>query len=110
MNVATLPAGARPSPYAAVTYRAFRIDNGSASEIRLNRPATLDAAREEAQLACLHKETLAIRETDDDGARVHLFVIRRAAAKWVRQGFASVRVEDLYAEPVCVLPAEVFHG
>lgn len=99
--------GARP--YAPVAYEAFRIADGRASRIRIAPASSLTAAVDAAKLACLHREHLAIRETGDDGARVHLYVIRKAAPRYVHPAGEIMprRVADLYAEPVCVLPGEL---
>lgn len=100
----------RPAPYQAVTYAAFRLDNGRASPLNIGEATSLTAAVDTAKLACLHKEVLAIRETDADGVRVHLYAIKRRAPQWKQLPGEVVptRVAELYAEAVCVVPGSVF--
>jgi hypothetical protein len=113
MTAALALHSARPAPFQRVSYRAFRLDGDLTSEIRIGEPGTLQEAVDAAKLACLHKECLAIREADDDGARLHIFVIRKARPAWVREGFRTVRVETLRADLVAVVPGSVLatkHG
>jgi hypothetical protein len=68
--------------------------------------ASLDEALNATLAKCLllHKDHLAIRETDERGSRTHLFAIkRRAAPDYVSQGHVWKAVHRLYAAPVCVI-------
>lgn len=104
-------AGIRPRAYTAASYRAFLISgvNGRAHSLNVEAGRLLEAV-DAAKVLCNHKDVLAIRETDEAGTRVHLFTIRRKAAQWVHPVGEHLprRVQDLYADPVCVLSGEVF--
>lgn len=105
-------AGIRPAPYSAVSFEAFRLTDGRTYSLDIGDPSDLADALRSAQTRCFlaHKEHLAIRETDEAGARVHLYAIRKAAPKWVHPAGELVprRVADLYADPVCVMDGAVF--
>lgn len=106
-------------PYTGKTFTAFKVTNiGFRAAKWLTSPIPLDAHAtvEEAKTAALtgqnqpgHKDHLLIRETDDETGKttVHLFAIRKSAPKFVRDGFATRRVEDLYADLVVVMDGEV---
>jgi hypothetical protein len=114
-----LPAAER---YHAVRFDAFRICEAapapyggpparttySLGEI----PASsLDEALNAVLIKCLlcHKEHLAIRETTDRGARVHLYAIKRKSTPQYRyENHQQVRVHPLYAAPLCVIDGPVF--
>lgn len=107
--------GARPySPREYVAFKAEDIGSGRSrwltNPIPLVRgPRDLDEAVNEAVLACFHRQVLVVREASDEAVRLHLFVIRKAAPKWVHPAGEIMprRVEDLYAQPLCVLDGDV---
>ncbi len=107
---ALAPDTARASRYSAKTYAAFRVSDGRTDRLRLNAPASLTAAVGDAQLLCLHKETLLIRETDEEtgAVKLHLYAIkRRSAPDYVHEGFVTRRVQRLYAEKLCEIDGAV---
>lgn len=107
----TALAGLRLSAYAPATYTAFRVVDGRTLPIPFPAPARDFAeALQAAQARCWHKDLLAIRETDEAGDRVHLYLIRKKGAAWIRVAGRPVRVEDLYADPMGVVDAGVFGG
>lgn len=101
--LATTP---RALPYSAKRFDAFKVAGGKTYALDAGATSLEDAVKA-AQFRCFHKQHLVIRETDDETGDVtlHLFVIRKAAPKWVHPAGEIVprRVEDLYAEAVCVV-------
>jgi hypothetical protein len=75
-------------------------------------PETLTEAMTAATAACLlHKDRLAIRETDElTGATVlHLYAVKqKSTPRYVHRDHRTVPVRDLYLEPICSVPGEVF--
>jgi len=108
------------APYAPARYEAFRVceaTKGYSARPRTTYAlgdlpaATLDEALNAAlaKSPLAHKEHLAIRETDEHGARVHLFAIKRKSQPTYRYvGHEHVRQHDLYAAPVCVMEGKLF--
>ena len=108
--MATL-AGIRPQRYVASTFAAFRVcEIGKGYRTYpagdLGEPESVEAAVAIAQHGCHHKERLVIRETDEAGQiRLHVFAIKKRAPRWVHPAGELMprRVEDLYADPICVI-------
>lgn len=121
-QLATLSA-ARPERLQLVTYEAFKIAPTGAGysntpEARRWMAGTgtrlasdsLDAALAEALvvLPLMHKDMLAIREDTTEGAPLFLYQVKRKSQpRWVHKDHVTRAVHDLYAAPVCMLPAEV---
>lgn len=122
MNAALPIASTRAQPYSATRFEAFRICEVSpppygGPPCRTTYglgdiPATsLDEALNATLGKCLilHKEHLAIRETDERGARIHLYAIRRRSAPTYRfENHQQVREHRLYAAHVCTVDGGVF--
>lgn len=109
MNSSAAPA-IRPAPYLAARFDAFRVSGDQTARLSIGEPASLSGAVETAQHTCLHREQLLIRETGEDGAvKLHVFTIRKKAPRWVHQPGEIMprRVEDHYADPICVIPGEL---
>ena len=104
-----LATAARPRPYVAKTYAAFRLSNGRTDRLTVEDAASLQAAVKAAQGLCLHKEQLMIREKDEETGAVtlHLFQIRQGKRTWRRDGFETVPFFPLYADKVCTIDAAV---
>ncbi len=115
-------AGLRPARFTARTYTAFRI-----SAVATDTPDSptllgqVDGANIEEALqstlsgeyastqALFHKNALAIRETDGQASRLHLYVIKRKSTpRYVYHNHIMRREHDLYADPVCVIDGTVF--
>lgn len=105
-------AGIRPQAYQRVSFEAWRVAEGRSSPIEMRHGVeTIAEAVRAAQPACLHKETLLIKATDAEtgASKVHVFMIRQKAPKWVHPAGELMprRVQDLFADPVCVIDAAV---
>jgi hypothetical protein len=118
---------ASTQPYSATRFEAFRIVEASkqspADEWSKRPPqrttyalgdipaTSLGEALNATLGKCLilHKEHLAIRETNDRGSRVHLFSIRRKSAPSYRfVDHQQVREHRLYAAHLCTFDGGVF--
>lgn len=104
---------ARLERYHPAALTAFRIsEDGRTGRLALPPTAVDVAAALAAALpACLFKEKLAIRETDEETGevKIHLYAVRRKAPQWVHPAGEVLprRVHDHYADPICVIPGEV---
>lgn len=100
-------------PYTPRSYAAFRARNdGRTDLLRIDgSPTSLADALANVLPLCIFKDKVAVRETDDDGSRLHLFTIRKKAPQWVHPAGEIMprRVEDLYADPVCVLDMTIIN-
>jgi hypothetical protein len=93
----------------ATTYRAFRLDRGRARPLTIGDVSTLAETVEAAQLLCLHKEHLAIREEGGGKTSLHLYAIKRKSQpSYEGHGYDLRRVHTLYADPVCVIGEEAW--
>jgi len=109
--VDNLPAGIRPQPFTATTWTAFRVSEPGRTypsktyPLAIGEQSSLTNAKNAGAIHCRHKDRLVIRETDDSGSRLHVYAIRKKAPQWVHQPgeFMPRRVEDLIADPVCVI-------
>lgn len=116
----TALAGIRPHPYAAVSYRAYRVTpmfknphNGvtgnRTTALDIGEPVSLDDARNAAAARCQHKDTLLIRETGDHGDMLHLYAIKRKSAPSYEYDRNHIlhRMNTLYADFICKADASV---
>lgn len=100
-------------PYQTTHYAAFRLDERRTQPLRVDDQSSLTAALNSVLPLCIHKEKLAIRETDDVTGKtvLHLYAIKRkSAANYVWEGHRQVRVQTLYAEPLCSFDGDVVMG
>lgn len=87
-------------------FHGFRVcDNGRTYELgRLDADSLEDAltAALTGRQVLNHKEHVCIRETGQDGVKLHLFAVkRRSAPRYVHKNHVTRAVHDLYAAPVC---------
>lgn len=100
-------------PYATRTFAAFRVTESNRTyPVTLHTtPGSLEAALNEALTRTLlcHKETLILRETDEDGAvSLHLYAIkRRSRPDYVHENHVTRAVHRLYAEKLAVVDGAV---
>jgi hypothetical protein len=112
-SVAEECGAARAVPYSTTRYDAFRIsESGRTYAVQIDGflLPTVEAARDAALLgqAFAHKDHLLIRESGDQGVKLHLFAIKRKATpRYVHQGHVTRAVHDLYAAPVCTMDGGV---
>lgn len=112
-SVAPIPHPAA-EPFTTKVFAAFRFDperpGMAGARILPLEAETLEQAVNEAKTRCVHKEVLAVRESDEltGETRVHLFAVKqKSRPSYVWQGHRQVAMRELYVEPICVLPAEV---
>jgi hypothetical protein len=98
-------------------FEAFRVWPGRTLRLAFaTTPRSLDEAIAGALMSqAFHRgESLLIRETDPltKAAQLHVFAIKQKGARWVHpQGeMMPRRVEDRYADPVCVIDEGVLAG
>lgn len=95
----------RAVPFSAVTFAAFKVsETGRTYPLGDIDVGSLKNALNVAlgSFALHHKEHLLLRETSDEGVKVHLFAIRKkSAARYVHRDHVTRAVHDLYAAPVC---------
>lgn len=98
--------------FQAKAFAAFRLSGTRTDRLAIGAPASLKDAVTAAQALCLHREHLAIRETDMLGgtSSVHLFAIRQKAGQWMRLPgeIAPRRIAPLFADPICAMDAAIF--
>ena len=120
MNAQPL-AGLRPQPFAAATYRAFRVTPMTKNDFtgavgNATIPLNVDGAESlrdavnAAQRGCFHKDCLVIHEADERGQRVHIFAIKqKSSANYERDRRGILRrVQTLYPKLVCVIDSQAF--
>lgn len=100
----------RPQPYSTLSFEAFRVTETRTFPLAAEGSALPDFLAS-AQVRCFHKDKLLIRETDTETGTVklHLYAIKKKAPKWIHPAGEIMprRVEDLYADPLCIIDGQV---
>ena len=102
-------------PYSATSFEAFRVTNiGDAKRPKWRtytlppiEADSLDEALADALCggqAVYHKDQIIIRETGEQGAKLHLYAIKRKSSPtYLWEDHTQKRVNRLYADPVCTI-------
>ena len=123
MNAVAHIAAVRPDRLQLVSFEAFKISPTGAGftntpeprrwlagqGTRLAADGLADAVNEAlVTLPLLYKDMLAIRESTAEGAPLFLYAIKkRSQPRYVYRNHQTIRVNDLYADLVCMLPDQV---
>ena len=109
--LAPIPLAVRPDEYRRTRFEAFRVcPSGRTLPIAIDTaPESVGEAVMRAQYACEHKDGLLIRETDDERGtqHLHVYAIRKKAARWIGSGIDARRIEPLEAQPLIVIDMRV---
>jgi hypothetical protein len=113
-SVAEESGGPRAVPYSAVSFEAFQVaENGRTYPVEGIIASTVaDAVTQAVTLrAFSHKQHLLVRESGEQGSKLHIFAIKKKSApRYVHKDHVSRAVRDLYAAPVCVIDGDLLAG